>query len=85
MSYVQARALAVFNSCYDLPPPPPSPSVSSLELRVTIWQPICCDLGSGTMKNGRTLTTTTLLSFFLALVQARLDTPGEVFPLTFSF
>jgi len=29
------------------------------------------------MKNGRTLTTTTLLSFFLALVQARLDTPGH--------
>jgi len=51
--------------------------VPSLELRVTIWQQICCDLGSGTMKNGRTLTSATLLLFSLALVQARLDTSGE--------
>merc|ERR1711862_453029 len=54
-------------------------SVSSLELRGTIWQQrICCDLGSGMI----TLTLT-LLSFFLVLVQARLDTSGHE-PLTFS-
>merc|ERR1711983_307010 len=52
---------------------------SSLELRVTIWQQrICCDLESGMI----TLTLT-LLSFFLVLVQARLDTTGHE-PLTFS-
>jgi len=48
-------------------------------LRVTIWQQrICCDLESGMI----TLTLT-LLSFFLVLVQARLDTSGHE-PLTFS-